>query len=158
MEQNNNFDIDMSQYDNSDHIDKDVYYMKSIYPAMAKAILAEVEDQCDQLEYEGSCMFDEVPDRTCLDSIANLIYEKVKALDAANPKLQAEEVSFNPLVQPLPYRYCNGMNCRPPEPLPDYYADGRPNWLKDLISVMLFNEMIHRRRDYFRRRRRRNRY
>lgn len=154
MEQNNSSGFDMSQFDNSNDIDRDVSYMKNIYPPLVRRILTEVEDQCDQLEYQGSCMFDETPDRSCLDSMVNIIYDKVKALDNANPKLQAEEISFNPLVEPLPYRYCNGMNCQPPQPISDFYSDGRPNWLRDLISVLLFNEMVHRRR-YYRRRRRR---
>ena len=144
--------VDDVDYDNCHDLDDDIDYMKSMYPIVIRKILREVEEQCDRLEYEGSCMFTQYPDRASLDAIINTIYEHVKDLDKDNSTLQTEELSFNPLRSPMPYRNCKGIYCRPPVPIPDYNMYGRPNWLRNLITVLLFDEMTHRRRRYRRRR------
>lgn len=144
-------------YDSTEAADRDASYMKQIYPAAVKKIQTYVEDECDKLEYDGSCMFDDCPDRVHLSVVTNVIYEKVKDLDFSNNQLTAESLQNN-------QRPCHGGNCgkpRPPRhprpcgpgqhcppPRPDYHHDGRPDWMKDLIEVLLFNEMNNRRRRY----------
>ena len=49
--------------------------MRHLYPNTAKLIQRAVEDECDKLEYDGSVMFDEYPDKTSLDRIIDRIYE-----------------------------------------------------------------------------------
>lgn len=41
---------------------------------------------------------------------------------------------------------CHGRHCNPPRP--DYRPDGKPNWLKNLVEIMLYNEMNYRRNRY----------
>ena len=43
--------------------EKDIERMKSYYPSETKAIMKMVEDRLDELEYEGSRIYDEEPDR-----------------------------------------------------------------------------------------------
>ena len=124
-------------YDNTEELDRDVEYMKGIYPLTVRKILKEVEDECDKLEYEGSMMFDVLPDTVSLQRLIDTILNRV------------EEHSFTPVqteslhTQATP---CRGRNCPPARP--DYNHDGSPNWVRNLISSLLFNEMIHRRRRY----------
>ena len=47
--------------------EKDMERMKELYPKEVKTILSYVEDECDKMEYEGSLMFDEYPDRLMLE-------------------------------------------------------------------------------------------
>ena len=42
--------------------ERDMKKMKELYPEVAKDVLSVVEDECDQMEYDGSMMFDEYPD------------------------------------------------------------------------------------------------
>lgn len=44
----------------------DYQYITRMYSALARQILDLIEDICDQMEYEGSRMFDEYMDRTML--------------------------------------------------------------------------------------------
>ena len=44
----------------------DYQYITRMYSALARQILDLIEDICDQMEYEGSRMFDEYMDRCCL--------------------------------------------------------------------------------------------
>ena len=54
--------------------------MKALYPNEVSSILDEVEKRCDELEYEGSRIFDEEPDRTMMqmeiDGICRQLSEK----------------------------------------------------------------------------------
>ncbi len=148
-------------YDNTEELDKDVDYMKSLCSRTLKTIQKEVDEECDKLEYEGSCMFDTFPDQVHLGTIIDTIYDRLSnnmnfEMNDYSPSVQMEQLnppSFRQPPQPTP---CRGPYCPPPPrpsrpprpPRPDNRPDGRPDWLRDLISSLLYNEMIHRRRRY----------
>lgn len=160
-------------YDNSEELDKDVDYMKALYSKALKRIQQEIDEECDKLEYSGSCMFDAFPDQVHLGTIIDRIYNRMQDMDwEMNWNMQAEQLG-NPgygrppqppvpcrgnNCPPPPPRPCRGSNCPPPPPprpsrppqppKPDYRPDGNPDWLRDLIASLLYNEMIHRRRRY----------
>jgi hypothetical protein len=113
-------------YDNSEDLDRDVEYMKQLYPYTAKMIQKEIDNECDKMEYDGSLMFDEYPDKTSLDRIVDRIYDKVKNIDE-EPQVEAYSM---------------------------YYAPRhRSNFLRDIVSLILLNEIFNRRRHYRGRRR-----
>lgn len=121
-----------------DNMDTDIDYMKNMYPQAAKKVLRLVEDECDKLEYAGSCMFDEYPDRTNLSRIVIRIYEQSKDIGEEGND-NSSEVEVNQLCSG---RYCPYNRCV------DCYEDGRPNWLYQMIQTMLYQEMLNRRRRY----------
>lgn len=98
--------------------EKDMERMKELYPREVKTILEYVEDECDKMEYEGSLMFDEYPDRLMLERVVDSIYYMVA--DADDADVEAEQ-----------YR-----GRRP---------SGRDDYLRELIGVILNNEMYRRR-------------
>ena len=108
--------------DEQEH-ERDMERLKEMYPDMAKKILQHVEEECDKMEYEGSMMFDEHPDRLMLMKITNDIYDKVKD-EMEQPQQEA----------------VTSMNRGDRRPAPP-----RNRWLGDLVEVLLFQEM-HRRR------------
>lgn len=55
--------------------ERDMERMKELYPEEAKQIQKLVEEECDKMEYEGSMMFDEYPDRVMLKVICDRIYQ-----------------------------------------------------------------------------------
>ncbi len=113
-------------YDNCEDLDRDMNYFKQIYPNTAKQIQREIDKECDQLEYDGSLMFDEFPDRVSLDRISERVYDRLKDMDD-EPSVEAK--SF-------------------------YHAPTRrQNLLRDFISIILLNEIFNRRRRYRGRRR-----
>ena len=67
----------------SDHIrmeeeaETDAALLKSLYPAKARRIWPLVEDVCDRLEYDGSIMFDEYPDKNLVRRQVLRIQERV---------------------------------------------------------------------------------
>ncbi len=84
--------------------------LQELYPVMARRIQPYVEDVCDRLEYPGSMMYDEYPDRL------SLLRKAREAWDAA----------------------CRGEN----------FGEKEPEWekIRDLIGVLLLQEMTRRRR------------
>lgn len=54
---------------------RDLDKLKGMYPKEVRAIQELVEDECDKMEYEGSLMFDEYPDRVMVNRIVKRIYD-----------------------------------------------------------------------------------
>lgn len=123
--------------------EKDMDRMKELYPKDVGRILEYVEDECDRMEYEGSLMFDEYPDRLMLEMVTDRIYRKV-AEDGDGKNLEAEQYwgGMQPPPPPGPGPGGPPPGHRPPPPPPP----PRPgDYLRDLIGVILNNEMYRRR-------------
>lgn len=123
--------------------EKDMERMKELYPKDVTRILEFVEEECDKMEYEGSLMFDEYPDRLMLERVTERIYQKVKS---GEENLKTEEF-WNGQAPPPPV----GRPQSPPPPPPMGRPQGPPPppWqadpMRSLIGVVLNNEMYRRR-------------
>ena len=107
---------------------EDARRLQAFYPRIAQEIQRYVEEECDKLEYEGSMMFDEYPDRIMLMRLAEKITDKMKDFSVEDA-----------LLNPEPVEEMAGQS-------PDRRRPGREhNWLGDFVQVMLLDEM-HRRR------------
>jgi hypothetical protein len=107
-------------YDNSADLDHDVEYMKQLYPRTAKVIQKEIDNECDQMEYDGSMMFDEYPDKEYLDKLIDRVYDRIKQIDE-EPQVEMNSLYFYP-----PRR--------------------NQNYLRDVVSLLLLSEIFNRRR------------
>lgn len=99
--------------------EKDMERMKELYPREVKKLQEMVERRCDEMEYDGSRMYDENPDRYMLEEEARRMYERFIRENRMNPN---EDMS---------------MQQR------DSYRED--NWLRSLIGI-LFHDEIYRRR------------
>lgn len=61
------------QVANSLAYQKDFEYMKQLLPSTLKRIQVEIEEECDKLEYSGSVMFDEYPDKNYIGMLVDSI-------------------------------------------------------------------------------------
>lgn len=107
--------------------EKDMERMKELYPREVKNIMDMVEDECDKMEYEGSLMFDEYPDRMMLERIVDRITEKMRMADENDMEASQRREELPPF--------------RPPMGMPP----GRRDDLRNLIGVLLNHEMYRRR-------------
>ena len=139
-------------YDNCEDADKDWDYMKQMYPLTAKKLFHEIDEECDKLEYDGSCMFDEYPDKVYLSRIVDRIYAKCKYLEEDMndiDEIQEPLDDWEEEPQLTPYQYYQNRPNRPHRPQrPQRHQNRREPWLRDLIEIILFNEMLNRRRRY----------
>ena len=109
--------------------ERDRERLKEMYPKEAKRIQRVVEEECDKMEYDGSLMFDEYPDRVMVQKLCDDIYNKV--YDNTTAEVETEQ-----------YRDRRPGGGFPPAPPPPPRGDrgGR-----DLIEILLFDEMFRRR-------------
>lgn len=112
-------------YLNEIEYERDRERMKELYPQEAKRIQKAVEEECDKMEYDGSLMFDEYPDRVMVQRLCDNIYNTVYGQQVSD--VNTEEYRD---------RRPQGGNQPPRRPNPG----GR-----DLIQVLLFDEMFRRR-------------
>ncbi len=59
--------------------ERDRQKLKDLCPKEVRAIQRMVEDECDKMEYDGSLMFDEYPDKVMLEKIVRRIYDGASA-------------------------------------------------------------------------------
>ncbi|MBQ8148648.1 MAG: hypothetical protein IJ040_07670 [Lachnospiraceae bacterium] len=85
---------------------RDYERMKRLYPREARFVAAIIEDMCDQLEYEGSPMFDEQPDAVTIYRMAEEVHTRMKGKDNGPPKPDA------PLMQLCMILICNEFHVR----------------------------------------------
>lgn len=85
---------------------RDREYMKSIYPDMAKLLLPYVEQECDRLEYEGSMIYDEYPDKLLLrmmcTRVCDLVEKYGKILDLDGNEVERKR--WKDMVEILVYQ------------------------------------------------------
>ena len=112
------------QYDEERMERRDFEYMKSMYPIAVKRLLPYVEEECDRMSYEGSMIYDEYPDQLQIYMMCSRICERVKK-DKVKDDTQME--------------------------MQVVHSDEN---LRDLIQLLLFQELFRRRTMHRRRRRR----
>ena len=94
--------------------EKEFALMKSYYPEMARKIQEKVEEECQRLDYEGSRIYDEYPDRRMLklmsDSIGKKIDEELSAQSVSSgfPGELAEVLFYHGIYR----RRCRRKRCR----------------------------------------------
>ncbi len=137
--------------------ERDMNRLKNLYPEEVRAIQALVDEECDKMEYEGSLMFDEEPDRLMLRQICNRIMQRMEENQEfrAMEKVDFEAEQYEPVEaeelriigQRGPGRRPDGPPpFRPPVGPPNRPPQNRPNpGMNNLIEVLLFNEMFNRR-------------
>ena len=104
--------------------EKDMERMKELYPREVKRILDMVEEECDKMEYEGSLMFDEYPDRMMLEQITDRIAERMRGMENHMEASQRRD-------ELPPFRPPVGISTR--------------DDLRNLIGVLLNHEIYRRR-------------
>ncbi len=117
----------LNRYDYQDIIEeeerteRDLRMLQAMYPEAVKEILPCVGEICDRMEYEGSMMFDEHPDKTMVRRLSDEIYEQTGDIW---PRETVQEPDGVMSMQ--------------------YQGNGRGP-LGELIQILLLQEMHHRR-------------
>ena len=106
--------------------EKDMERMKELYPKEVRQLQQMVERRCDEMEYEGSRMYDENPDRMMLEQESKRLLEKFLE-QTQQPIVTNEE----------------GLSTQ-------QYRRRHDTWLESLIRI-LFHDEIYRRRCRYRR-------
>lgn len=145
--------------------ERDLQYLQQMYPADAKRMQKKVEEECDKLEYEGSMMYDEYPDRVSMLLICDRIADALAREDAERlakeqadrgndrnpgsnsdmrPEMRRDMVSGTRSDMEMSEEL-NATNMRRPGGGPGMPPPPMDRGRRNLLEVLLFNEM-HKRR------------
>ena len=83
--------------------------MKSYYPETARRIQEKVEEECQLLDYEGSRMYDEYPDKFMMHQLFSHIKKDMQG------ELETQEISdafLDDLIQVILYQEISRRRCR----------------------------------------------
>lgn len=95
-------------------LEREFSLMKSYYPETARKIQEKVEEECDLLDYEGSRMYDEYPDRYMLYHLGKKIVDEVKQeaeLETMSDSLLSDLAEVL-LFHEISRRRCRRRRCR----------------------------------------------
>lgn len=83
--------------------------MKSYYPEMAQKIQEKVENHCQLLDYEGSRLYDQYPDRFMMRRLCRQIRDEVM------PQTQMQDIApgfLDDLIEVIFYQEVSRRRCR----------------------------------------------
>lgn len=158
---------------------RELEYWKQLYPAQVRQVQREVEHQCDLMDYEGSAIYDEYPDRIALARLCEAVYQALMQEGAANqmdmyPVGMPERPNRAPGRHPADMEETDSGQAQDMERMPESEEQddgaiapeeeseeafdfrtahgvemmqiGRDRRsVQDLIEVLLYNEIYHRR-------------
>lgn len=104
------FDDDNSMYKRFTSYEEDCEdgeFLKSLYPPQLVDLQLIVEEECDKLEYDGSVMFDEYPDKIRIMGIVDRVQRKASGMKCADRSLM-EVLVINEIMR----RRIRRRNCR----------------------------------------------
>lgn len=105
-----------------DKVLRDLDYLQQMYPAQAKKYQRKIVEVVDKLDYEGSMIYDEYPDRWQLYRLAENIMDIIKREEMEQAK--------------------KGMS----EAYNMYMEAWKWETMADIIQILLFQEIYRRRR------------
>ncbi len=108
---------------------KDYEYMRQMYPREIATMQDFVEDVCDRMEYDGSVMYEEYPDRVSMILLRNEIMERMR-----NEQSLMDEFAMQEALQP---EFATQEATR--------QSWQQDSWVTKMIDVLLCNEFCRRR-------------
>lgn len=86
-------------YQQEDSVTRDLEYLQQLYPVQAKKYQKIIAETLDHMDYEGSMIYDEYPDRWQLYRLTQIITDRIR--DAEGGADDADDVQMNEFIQIL---------------------------------------------------------
>lgn len=115
-------------YQEEDTVTRDLEYLQQMYPSEAKRYQKIIAEILNQIDYEGSCIYDEYPDKWQLYRLTKTIMDKIK-------RMEQTEGGFTP-----------GMSERPEAAAGELSSSEKPwEWIEEFVQVLLYYEIYKKR-------------
>ncbi len=75
-------------YQEQDTVTRDLEYLQEMYPAEAKKYQKVIAEILDRLDYEGSMIYDEYPDKWQIYRLTRVVVDKLQQDESAEPEQQ----------------------------------------------------------------------
>ncbi len=89
-------------YQQEDSVTRDLEYLQQMYPSEAKKYQKMIAETLDHIDYEGSMIYDEYPDRWQIYRLTQMIVDKIRKTDEE----QAPDADWNRTRPTAGYRDC----------------------------------------------------
>lgn len=73
-------------YQQEDSVTRDLEYLQQMYPTEAKKYQKIIAETLDRIDYEGSMIYDEYPDRWQIYRLTQVIVDKIKKAQEEQPE------------------------------------------------------------------------
>ena len=107
-------------YEDENSIIRDLEYLQQMYPAQAKRYQKVISNILDKLDYEGSMIYDEFPDRWQLYKLSTDILDRIRREEEKDKESDSENGGREASLE-------------------------KWKWTGDLIQILLFYEIYKRR-------------
>lgn len=108
-------------YQEEDSMLRDLEYLQQMYPVEAKKYQKMIASMLDKLDYEGSLIYDEYPDRLQLYKLSADILDRIRRQEKA---AQDKDGNPDPAISDTAEKW---------------------EWIGDLVQILLFYEIYKRR-------------
>ncbi len=75
-------------YQEEDTVTRDLEYLQQMYPSEAKRYQKIIAEILNQIDYEGSCIYDEYPDKWQLYRLTQTVMDKIKRMEHTETEKQ----------------------------------------------------------------------
>lgn len=82
-------------YQQEDSVSRDLEYLQQMYPEEARKYQKSIVEILDRMDYEGSMIYDEYPDKWQIFRLTQLVTDKILAQEAADA--EGAEENANPV-------------------------------------------------------------
>lgn len=65
-------------YQQEDSVTRDLEYLQQMYPSQAKKFQKKIAEMLDHIDYEGSMIYDEYPDKWQIYRLTQMIIDRLK--------------------------------------------------------------------------------
>ncbi|MCH5263951.1 MAG: hypothetical protein J1F42_13660 [Lachnospiraceae bacterium] len=80
-------------YQQEDSVTRDLEYLQQMYPSQAKKYQKMIAETLDHIDYEGSMIYDEYPDKWQIYRLTQMIVEKIKKSDEENTDMDEDRLT-----------------------------------------------------------------
>ena len=80
-------------YQQEDSVTRDLEYLQQMYPAQAKKYQKIIAETLDHIDYEGSMIYDEYPDKWQIYRLTQMIMDKINKLEEGSSDMDPDRTA-----------------------------------------------------------------
>lgn len=109
---------------NEDQMMEDLEYLQQMYPMYAKRYQVKIFDLLNRVDFDGSMIYDQYPDKWQLEQLVNTIMQLIETEEMNREDM---EILQEPMMS-----------------MEDWQT--RKPWIRELVTVLLYYEILKRRK------------
>ena len=80
-------------YQQEDSVTRDLEYLQQMYPAQAKKYQKIIAETLDRIDYEGSMIYDEYPDKWQIYRLTQIIMDKIRQAEGESSDMDPDRTA-----------------------------------------------------------------